>query len=658
MIPVRDYQLLEKVLTTQMTGVAIVDKTGSVLKANSCFWQLLNVQENAGEDISIRRFLADVRFDLAVFRTSNEIYPRSGGKRIYSWEIIRISAAAASQPVFLVYVNDTLSDAGSGGQSEGDIGRQQMEAQLLKQAQLLDMAEQANSTKSEFLATISHEIRTPMNIIVGMVDLLLATDLSEQQWSYLHLLQDATDGLLILINDVLDYSKIDAGKMDLQKVNFSLHDVVIDVVRLYAKKAEKRQIILDFNIHPVIQAAVCYGDRIRVKQVLMNLVDNAIKFTGGGSVHICVSLKTSEKKKYICFEVIDTGMGISQEHLQKLFLPFSQIDNYSTCNYNGSGLGLAISKRMVELMGGTIAVSSQKGIGSTFWFTIPFELSENPSLAAASTTGCQHTMSIPAGLLQQPVMVVEDNIVNRDLLTLQLEHMGFSTVHLADNGQHALEKAQKNDYLLILMDCYMPVMDGYEAARQIRSYERRLGKRPTLIIAVTANAMPGDIEKCKNAGMDDYLSKPVKTDHIRQLILRLIDVKLLTGTANRPAAAPGDEILDPAIIDDLLELQQQTGQPVLERVINIFFSSSPSVKQAIFAAAETKDPQALVKTAHSLKSSSASIGARRLAALCGRIESQARSGIVSNIAAHIVQLEEEYQQACMALQHIIETTAD
>ncbi len=656
MIPVRDYQLLETVLTTQMTGVAVADKSGSVLKANNRFWQLLNVQEPAGEDISIRRFLADVRFDLAVFRTSNEFYPRSGSKRIYAWEIIRISAAADRQPVFLVYVNDMIKDAGNDGQTDGDIGRQQMEAQLLKQAQLLDMAEQANSTKSEFLATISHEIRTPMNIIVGMVDLLLATDLSEQQWSYLHLLQDATDGLLILINDVLDYTKIDAGKMDLQKADFSLPDVVIDVVRLYAKKAEKRQIILDFTIHPVVQAVVCYGDRIRVKQVLMNLVDNAIKFTDGGSVHICVSLKTREGKKYICFEVIDTGMGISEEHLQKLFLPFSQIDNYSTCNYNGSGLGLAISKRMVELMGGTIAVSSQKGLGSTFWFTIPFELSENPSLAAASTTGCQHTVRIPDDLLHQPVLVVEDNIDNRDLLTLQLEHMGFSAVHLADNGQHALDKVQKNDYLLILMDCYMPVMDGYEAARQIRRHERSLGKCPTLIIAVTANAMPGDIEKCKAAGMDDYLSKPVKTDHIRQLILRLmIEAKLLTGTVNRPEEAPGDEILDAAIVDDLLELAQQTGQPVLERVINIFFASSPPIKQAIAAAAAAKDAQALVKTAHSLKSSSASIGAKRLAAVCGRIEAQARSGAVSNWASYITQLEEEYQQACTALQHMIDS---
>ncbi len=360
-------------------------------------------------------------------------------------------------------------------------------------------AEKANKSKSEFLANMSHEIRTPMNGIIGILRLLQRTDLTQKQVSYVGKIDTSSQLLLEVIDDILDFSKIEAGKLNIEKIHFSLMDVLANIENIMQIKASEKNLL--FFIDNQSNNNVFYGDPLRLSQVLINLVNNAIKFTDKGKVELSIRAVDNEHLK---FSVIDTGIGISETHQNSLFQAFNQLDNSTTRKYGGSGLGLSISKQLIELMGGHISLTSMLGEGSQFTFEIKLPHGDVDKIKFVRPY--QTNMQVSSLFKDRYVLLVEDNKINQDVLTLFLSESGF-IVSIANNGQEALDKLSQSDsyYDIVLMDIHMPVMDGYEASRKIRE----VLNLQLPIIALTANIMQDVEQQCRESGMNDYLSKPV-----------------------------------------------------------------------------------------------------------------------------------------------------
>lgn len=371
-----------------------------------------------------------------------------------------------------------------------------------------DQAIESSQLKSAFLANMSHELRTPLGVILGMSELLACDDLSEDQKEVTSLIEQSARALLALVNDILDLSKIEAGKMIFDERNFSPAQMVHSYAALLQSAAAKKDLNLIVEIDPSLSSNVL-GDDQRVGQVLLNLLNNAIKFTEKGSVKIEVSeIENSENNVHIRFAVTDTGIGISSEEASRLFAPFTQVDGSISRRFGGTGLGLAISKKLIELLGGTIGCQSEKGVGSTFWFVLPFKKSgEEKSVDSKDTV----SYSVNKGC---KILVVEDQPIMQDLLRRQFDTLQIVT-DIVSNAEDGLEQLSANSYSLVLMDCHLPKMTGFEAARQIRKREKiDPSRRRIPIIAMTAGAMKGDREKCLESGMDDYLSKPYTLDEL------------------------------------------------------------------------------------------------------------------------------------------------
>jgi PAS domain S-box-containing protein len=377
-----------------------------------------------------------------------------------------------------------------------------------------EAALEASRMKSQFLANMSHEIRTPMNGIIGMAEMLLSTPLNKHQRDFAETILRSADSLLTIINDILDFSKIEAGKLELDSVEFNLNDLLSDKEMVFSFQAKKKslRLVLDTPVFP----HRFRGDPVRLRQILNNLIGigNALKFTNEGEVRVVVrELARSPRSAHLRFEVHDTGVGIPESSLTHLFEVFSQADSTTTRKYGGTGLGLSISRRLAELMGGKIEVSSELGRGSMFSFELELELG-GPLVSVPH----QRASVAPPGKLEEAgkrsarILVAEDHEINQKLVRAMLEQLGYH-VTIAGNGKDVIEILAREEFDAVLMDCQMPEMDGFQTTREIRaSPEPRLRDIP--ILAMTASAIKGDREKCLAVGMNDYMSKPI---HFAQL---------------------------------------------------------------------------------------------------------------------------------------------
>lgn len=508
-----------------------------------------------------------------------------------------------------------------------DISRQkQVEDRLRKET---ERAEAASHAKSDFLANMSHELRTPMNGVLGMVSLLRDSKLDNEQRELVETIAKSGEQLLILLNDILDLSKIEANELTLEVTSFNFHLLIKDLIKLFEPLAKKKGIELTLNYSLATPDCVV-GDPARIRQTLTNLLGNALKFTEKGYVKLDIaSRRMAEGKIGIMARIEDTGVGIKEQHLEKIFNKFTQADETMTRRFGGTGLGLTICKLLVEAMGGSIGVESVFGRGSNFWFEIPLTAASAEQIERLTHTSNKEDKTMVAqaqtDFSSQRVLVVDDHPVNLFFARKLLLKFGFTVVDTAEDGKTALEMMKRGHYNVILLDCQMPEMDGYEVSRQIRAAEEGSGKRVP-VIAMTANAMVGDREKCMMAGMDDYITKPINSDHMMEALVKWLGHTPPKTIEKLPTPQKGCSVkqLDasaygaPVDMDHLSQYFSDAEEKSM--VISLFMRVTEESLAVMEANAANEDGESWRRAAHKLKGSAANFGANYLKDCCLQAE--------------------------------------
>ncbi|CAN5488047.1 hypothetical protein BH11PSE9_BH11PSE9_25450 [soil metagenome] len=533
-------------------------------------------------------------------------------------------------------------------------------------------AEQANRAKSSFLAAMSHEIRTPMNGVIGMIDVLEQSHLKASQAEIVKTVRESAYALLSIVDDVLDFSKIEAGHFQIEHEPMSIEDVVEHACDTLDHLANAKGVVLKIEIDPDLPAMVC-GDAQRLRQVLLNLIGNAIKFSSGKGAVGRVGVRARRVRPMgepggdtgPCqaeFAVIDNGIGMDDETLSRLFTPFTQADDSTTKRFGGTGLGLSISSRLAGLMGGTIEVISEPGHGSRFTMCLPFDV---PSAAQGDVqafvdsrsggfdTFDGETMPMPMagpGETEEGrlILVAEDNEINQKVIRKQLALLGFAT-HIVTDGREALDRSRQGSYAMLLTDLHMPAMDGYELTAAIRREETAGTHLP--IVALTANALKGEARRCREVGMDDYMTKPLQLTDLHAMLMKWMPADAKPTPLRRPRSTDSrrQALMDdsirpsplPAVDLGILTALVGTDATVIGELLDAFRKSATRSSEAIRQGVAANNNKAVADAAHILKSGARSIGAKRLGSICHDMETSADAGRPAELATQLPRFETE-----------------
>ncbi len=609
--------------------LALTDKSGKITYVNEKFCEISGYSEAEliGQD---HRLLNSGRMGKNFFRS---MWKAISSGTTWHGEICNLSKKGT-----YYWVDTTIIPfVGSSGKIEKYIAvRRDITAEKVQQLELAaayDRAEKATSTKSDFLYTMSHEIRTPLNGIIGMTGLLEETQLDAEQRDCVDTICASGKALLTIINDILDFSKIEAGKMEIEGTEFDFSTYLHELLKPFQYSVQKKKISLSVDCTPYHYAVL--GDDGKIGQVVNNLVSNAIKFTEKGSVAVSAVLKGDRGRTQICITVCDTGTGIPDEAKARMFQAFSQAEKTTSRKFGGTGLGLFISKRLVEMMGGEITFDSEFGKGAAFKVTL--SLQTGGRLERHSESQKFRPSPTPTPSFEGRVLVAEDNSTNQLVISRVLDKWGCK-YHLVANGNEVIDSLRYAHYDLILMDCQMPEMDGYTATRIIR--QKASAERNIPIVALTANAVSGDETKCREAGMDGYLSKPVDRQELEVVLKRY----LVQSTDERKSFELSKEVLN-----RFDELQMEGKPDILIEIINSFLSQSRQRLDALERGLKINDLEGAAREVHTLKSGALTLGAFELGDLLIKVEDLIREKNRVELEPMLESMRNSYKYTCEGL---------